>query len=69
MAGSSSTIPTWRFARPSTGWESRTRSNLSADPFLRSGQLARVLEDWSSVDMLRTTRGLVPSEGLLENPF
>jgi DNA-binding transcriptional LysR family regulator len=29
MAGSSSTIPIWRFARPSTGWESRTRSNLS----------------------------------------
>jgi DNA-binding transcriptional LysR family regulator len=62
-----------------------------ADPFLRSGQLARVLEDWSPaldglflyypghrqvpvalralIDMLRSTRGLVRSEGLLENPL
>ena len=62
-----------------------------ADPFLRSGQLARVLEDWSPaldglflyypghrqvpvalralIDMLRSTRGLVRSEGLLEDPL
>jgi DNA-binding transcriptional LysR family regulator len=62
-----------------------------ADPFLRSGQLVRVLEDWSPsfeglflyypghrqvpvalralIDMLRSTRGSVPAEGLLENPF
>jgi DNA-binding transcriptional LysR family regulator len=62
-----------------------------ADPFLRSGQLVRVLEDWSPsfdgfflyypghrqvpvalralIDMLRSTRGSVPAEGLLEIPF
>ena len=62
-----------------------------ADPFLRLGQLVRVLEDWSPafeglflyypghrqvpialralIDMLRTTRGSVPAEGLLEIPF
>jgi DNA-binding transcriptional LysR family regulator len=62
-----------------------------ADPFLRSGQLVCVLEDWSPsfdglflyypghrqvpvalralIDMLRTARGSVPAEGLLENPF
>ena len=62
-----------------------------ADPFLRSGQLVRVLEDWSPafdglflyypghrqvpvalralIDMLRSARGSVPAEGLLENPF
>jgi DNA-binding transcriptional LysR family regulator len=33
--------------RPSTGWESHTRSKLSPDPYLRSGQLVRVLEEWS----------------------
>ena len=62
-----------------------------ADPFLRSGQLLRVLEDWSPsfeglflyypghrqvpvalralIDMLRSARGSVPAEGLLESPF
>ena len=62
-----------------------------ADPFLRSGQLVRVLEDWAPafdglflyypghrqvpvalralIDMLRSARGSVPAEGLLENPF
>jgi DNA-binding transcriptional LysR family regulator len=62
-----------------------------ADPFLRSGQLVRVLEDWSPsfdglflyypghrqvpialralIDMLRSARGSVPAESLLENPF
>ena len=62
-----------------------------ADPFLRSGQLLRVLEDWSPsfeglflyypghrqvpvalralIDMLRSARGSVPAEGLLEIPF
>ena len=62
-----------------------------ADPFLRSGQLVRVLADWSPsfdglflyypghrqvpvalralIDMLRSARGSVPTEGLLENPF
>ena len=62
-----------------------------ADPFLRSGQLVRVLEDWSPsfeglflyypghrqvpvalralIDMLRGTRGSVPDEGFIENPF
>jgi DNA-binding transcriptional LysR family regulator len=62
-----------------------------ADPFLRSGQLVRVLEDWSPsfdglfvyypghrqvpvalralIDMLRSARGSVPAEGLLEIPF
>jgi DNA-binding transcriptional LysR family regulator len=39
-------MPIWRFARPSMGWESRIRSKLF-DPFLRSGQLVRVLEAWS----------------------
>jgi DNA-binding transcriptional LysR family regulator len=62
-----------------------------ADPFVRSGQLVRVLEDWSPsfeglflyypghrqvpvalralIDMLRSARGSVPAEGLLEIPF
>jgi DNA-binding transcriptional LysR family regulator len=62
-----------------------------ADPFLRSGQLLRVLEDWSPsfeglflyypghrqvpvalralIDMLRTTRGLVPAKSSPEIPF
>jgi DNA-binding transcriptional LysR family regulator len=62
-----------------------------ADPFLRSGQLIRVLEDWSPsfdglflyypghrqvpvalralIDLLRSARGSIPAEGLLENPF
>ena len=62
-----------------------------ADPFLRSGQLVRVLEDWSPafeglflyypgqrqvpvalralIDMLRTTRGSVPAQHLLERPI
>jgi DNA-binding transcriptional LysR family regulator len=62
-----------------------------ANPFLRSGQLVRVLEDWAPafdglflyypghrqvpvalralIDMLRSARGSVPAEGLLENPF
>ena len=29
------------------GWASHSRSKLLAEPFLRSGQLVRVLEDWS----------------------
>ena len=62
-----------------------------ADPFLRSGQLVRVLEDWSPafdglflyypghrqvpvalralIDLLRSARGSVPAERLLEIPF
>jgi DNA-binding transcriptional LysR family regulator len=62
-----------------------------ADPFLRSGQLVRVLEDWSPsfdglflyypghrqvpvalralIDMLRSARGSIPAQGLLEIPF
>jgi DNA-binding transcriptional LysR family regulator len=62
-----------------------------ADPFVRSGQLVRVLEDWSPsfdglflyypghrqvpvalralIDVLRSARGSVSAEGLLENPF
>jgi DNA-binding transcriptional LysR family regulator len=61
------------------------------DPFLRSGQLVRVLEDWSPsfdglflyypghrqvplalralIDLLRSTRGSVPAQRLLEIPF
>ena len=61
------------------------------DPFLRSGQLVRVLEDWSPtfdglflyypghrqvpvasralIDLLRSARGSVPAERLLEIPF
>jgi DNA-binding transcriptional LysR family regulator len=62
-----------------------------AGPFLRSGQLVRVLEDWSPfseglflyypghrqvpvalralIDLLRSARGSVPAERLLEIPF
>jgi DNA-binding transcriptional LysR family regulator len=62
-----------------------------ADPFVRSGQLVRVLEDWSPsfdglflyypghrqvpvalralIDVLRSARGSVSAEGLLEIPF
>jgi DNA-binding transcriptional LysR family regulator len=62
-----------------------------ADSFLRSGQLIRVLEDWSPfseglflyypghrqvpvalrafIDLLRSARGSVPAERLLEIPF
>ena len=62
-----------------------------ADPFLRTGQLVRVLQDWSPfseglflyypghrqvpvvlralIDMLRSTRGSMPAEGLLKIPF
>jgi DNA-binding transcriptional LysR family regulator len=62
-----------------------------ADPFLRSGQLVRVLEEWSPsfegfflyypghrqvpvalpalIDMLRTVRGSVPAQHLIENPI
>jgi DNA-binding transcriptional LysR family regulator len=61
------------------------------DPFLRSGQLVRVLGDWSPtfdglflyypghrqvpvalralIDLLRSARGSVPAERLLEIPF
>jgi DNA-binding transcriptional LysR family regulator len=61
------------------------------DPFLRSGQLVRVLEDWSPtfdglflyypghrqvpvalralIDLLRSARGSLPAERLLEIPF
>ena len=46
MAESSSTIPIWPLARLSTGSD-RVRGRAVADPFLRSGQLVRVLEDWT----------------------
>jgi DNA-binding transcriptional LysR family regulator len=44
MAESSSTIPIWPLARLSTGSD-RVRGRAVADPFLRSGQLVRVLEN------------------------
>ena len=37
----------WRCARQLTGWGSRTLSKLWPSPSWNSGQLVRVLEDWS----------------------
>jgi DNA-binding transcriptional LysR family regulator len=45
--GSWSTTPNWRFALPSTRWGIGYTIEALAEPFLRSGQLVQVLEDWS----------------------
>jgi hypothetical protein len=48
MAESSSTIPIWRFAPAVDGLGIAYAAEAVTDPFLRSGQLIPVLEDWSS---------------------
>ena len=46
-AGDGQRSPIWPFARPSTGSGIAYTIEALAEPFLRSGQLVRVLEDWS----------------------